>query len=151
MPDAEKLSLAGIKPLKFDMAQDDVASLPDDFSYVFHAAVDPAGIQGDWRSFLRTNAHNSGNLLYHCRSAKGFVYCSTGSTYAYQGQRPLKETDPPGIPQRHMGNYSFSKVAGEAVCTWVAEKFLEESGCRWLAKPFRLADLVRATREVLAG
>ena len=32
-----------------------------------------------------------------------------------------------------------------------AEKFLEESGCRWLAKPFRLADLVRATREVLAG
>jgi CheY-like chemotaxis protein len=31
-----------------------------------------------------------------------------------------------------------------------AEKFLEESGCRWLAKPFRLADLVRAAREVLA-
>ena len=22
-----------------------------------------------------------------------------------------------------------------------AEKFLEETGCRWLAKPFRLADL----------
>jgi signal transduction histidine kinase/CheY-like chemotaxis protein len=32
-----------------------------------------------------------------------------------------------------------------------AEKFLEESGCRWLAKPFRLADLVRAAKEVLAG
>ena len=31
-----------------------------------------------------------------------------------------------------------------------AEEFLEESGCRWLAKPFRLADLVRAAREVLA-
>ena len=31
-----------------------------------------------------------------------------------------------------------------------AEKFLEESGCRWLAKPFRLADLLRAVREVLA-
>jgi signal transduction histidine kinase/ActR/RegA family two-component response regulator len=31
-----------------------------------------------------------------------------------------------------------------------AEKFLEESGCRWLAKPFRLADLVRAAKEVLA-
>jgi signal transduction histidine kinase/CheY-like chemotaxis protein len=31
-----------------------------------------------------------------------------------------------------------------------AEKFLEESGCRWLAKPFRLADLVRAAREALA-
>ncbi|MGE0449724.1 MAG: ATP-binding protein [Vicinamibacterales bacterium] len=31
-----------------------------------------------------------------------------------------------------------------------AEQFLEESGCRWLAKPFRLSDLVRVTREVLA-
>ena len=31
-----------------------------------------------------------------------------------------------------------------------AETFLEESGCRWLAKPFRLADLVRTAREALA-
>jgi two-component system NtrC family sensor kinase len=30
-----------------------------------------------------------------------------------------------------------------------AERFLEESGCRWLAKPFRLADLLRAVRETL--
>jgi PAS domain S-box-containing protein len=31
-----------------------------------------------------------------------------------------------------------------------AERFLEDSGCRWLAKPFRLADLLRAVRETLA-
>jgi CheY-like chemotaxis protein len=31
-----------------------------------------------------------------------------------------------------------------------AERFLTESGCRWLAKPFRLADLLRVAREVLA-
>jgi CheY-like chemotaxis protein len=31
-----------------------------------------------------------------------------------------------------------------------AELFLKESGCRWLAKPFRLADLLRAVREGLA-
>jgi DNA-binding response OmpR family regulator len=30
------------------------------------------------------------------------------------------------------------------------EKFLEESGCRWLAKPFRLADLLRAVKEELS-
>jgi signal transduction histidine kinase len=30
------------------------------------------------------------------------------------------------------------------------ERFLEDSGCRWLAKPFRLADLLRAVREELA-
>jgi CheY-like chemotaxis protein len=31
-----------------------------------------------------------------------------------------------------------------------AERFLEESGCRWLAKPFRLGDLLRAVRDALA-
>jgi signal transduction histidine kinase/CheY-like chemotaxis protein len=31
-----------------------------------------------------------------------------------------------------------------------AETFLAESGCRWLAKPFRLGDLLRTVREVLA-
>jgi CheY-like chemotaxis protein len=31
-----------------------------------------------------------------------------------------------------------------------AETFLEESGCRWLAKPFRLGDLLRAVRDTLS-
>ena len=31
-----------------------------------------------------------------------------------------------------------------------AERFLEDSGCRWLAKPFRLGDLLRAVRDTLA-
>ena len=31
-----------------------------------------------------------------------------------------------------------------------AERFLEETGCRWLAKPFRLGDLLRAVRDTLA-
>jgi CheY-like chemotaxis protein len=30
-----------------------------------------------------------------------------------------------------------------------AERFLEESGCRWVPKPFRLKDLVRVARETL--
>ncbi len=30
-----------------------------------------------------------------------------------------------------------------------AETFLKQSGCRWLAKPFRLGDLLRSVREVL--
>ncbi|MGE5243914.1 MAG: ATP-binding protein [Betaproteobacteria bacterium] len=31
-----------------------------------------------------------------------------------------------------------------------AEQFLTESGCRWLAKPFRLADLLRTVRDALS-
>lgn len=115
----EKLADARIKPTALDLSTGDLSSLPDDFSYVFHAAVDPG--LGDWQDCVTTNAQHSGDLLHHCRSAKGFVYCSTGSIYAYQGQRPLTENDPPGIPLR--ANYSFSKVAGEAVCTWIATHF----------------------------
>jgi signal transduction histidine kinase/BarA-like signal transduction histidine kinase len=39
-------------------------------------------------------------------------------------------------------------VTGDVAGTQ-AEKFLEESGCRWLAKPFRLADLLGVVREAL--
>jgi DNA-binding response OmpR family regulator len=40
-------------------------------------------------------------------------------------------------------------VTGDVVGT-DAERFLDESGCRWLAKPFRLGDLLRVAREVLS-
>jgi nucleoside-diphosphate-sugar epimerase len=59
--------------------------------------------------------------MFHCRKASGFVYCSTGSVYGYPGRRPLTEADGPGVPLR--ANYSFSKIAGEAVCTWISRHF----------------------------
>jgi UDP-glucuronate 4-epimerase len=117
--DRDKLTGAGIRPLKLDMSTGDFSAVPDDFTYVFHAAVDTGA--GDWGRCVQTNANNSGKLLLHCRKAKGFVYCSTGSIYRYQGQRPLSEADGPGAPLR--ANYSFSKIAGEAVCTWVADQY----------------------------
>jgi nucleoside-diphosphate-sugar epimerase len=69
--DCEKLSAAGIKPVQFDMATGNVSTLPADFGYVFHAAVDPAGIHGDWPSFVRTNAPAHGNRSTE-RAAKRF-------------------------------------------------------------------------------
>lgn len=117
--DRDRLVAANVRPVALDMSEGDFSALPDDFSYVFHAAVDPGA--GDWLRCVDTNAQKSGDLLYHCRRAKGFVFCSTGSIYAYQGRRPLREDDPPGVPLR--ANYSFSKVAAEQVCTWVATQF----------------------------
>lgn len=117
--DSDKLTACGIRPFRLDLSSGDLSEVPDDFNYVFHAAVDTGA--GDWRRTVQTNAHNSGKLLLHCRRAKGFVYCSTGSIYQYQGQRPLTEVDGPGVPLR--ANYSFSKIAGEAVCGWVAHQF----------------------------
>ena len=115
----QKLVDAGIRPMALDVGVCDFSAIPDDFTYVFHAAVDPGA--GDWQHCVETNAQASGELLYHCRVAKGFVFCSTGSIYAYQGHRPLTESDPPGAPLR--ANYSFSKVAAEAVCTWIAKQY----------------------------
>ena len=117
--DRDKLAGAGITPLPLDMSTADFTELPDDFTYVFHAAVD-TGVD-DWTRCVETNAQKSGELLYHCRAAKGFVFCSTGSVYGYQGQRPLRESDPPGVPLRP--NYSFSKIAAESVCTWIAKQY----------------------------
>jgi len=37
-----------------------------------------------------------------------------------------------------------------AVAGTEAERFLEETGCRWLSKPFRLGDLLRAARDTLS-
>jgi CheY-like chemotaxis protein len=32
-----------------------------------------------------------------------------------------------------------------------AERFLEETGCRWLPKPFRLRDLLRTASDLIAA
>lgn len=116
--DRDRLAEAGIVPVALDVSSGDFSALPDDFTYVFHAAVDPG--TGHWTRCAETNAQRSGDLLYRYRTAKGFVFCSTGSVYGYQGQRPLTESDPPGVPLRP--NYSFSKVAAEAVCMWIARQ-----------------------------
>jgi nucleoside-diphosphate-sugar epimerase len=116
--DRDRLAGAGVTPVPLDLSTGDLSTLPEDFTYVFHAAVDPG--QAGWRRCVETNAQNSGDLLYHCRTAKGFVLCSTGSIYGYQGRRPLTEDDPPGVPLR--ANYSFSKVAAEAVCGWISRQ-----------------------------
>jgi UDP-glucuronate 4-epimerase len=115
----EKLVEAGVHPFQLDISTADFSDLPDDFTYVFHAAT-AEGVE-DWQYCIQTNAQASGELLFHCRKAKGFVFCSTGSIYQYQGQRPLREDDPPGVPLR--SKYSFSKVAAEAVCSWVSKQF----------------------------
>jgi UDP-glucuronate 4-epimerase len=115
----DRLEGAGVNPVALDISTGDFSSLPDDFTYVFHAAT-ADGSEG-WPYSVQTNAQASGQLLHHCRKANGFVYCSTGSIYRYEGHRPLKEGDPPGVPLR--SEYSFSKVAGESVCTWISTHF----------------------------
>ena len=52
------------------------------------------------------------------------------------------QTESPAMARRIL--FVTGDVAGTD-----AELFLEETGARWLAKPFRLRDLLRATSEML--
>jgi nucleoside-diphosphate-sugar epimerase len=116
--DVARLRAAGITPIVADLATFNVAELPPGLTHVFHAgAVVGAGPEADWRQTFEVNAQASGRLVAASAGVQGFVFCSTGSAYAYQGRRPLHEDDPPGV---HLGIYSLSKIAGEAVVRAVA-------------------------------
>ena len=118
--DAERLKAHGISPIKRDLAEsfDGVA---EDFTYVWHAgALVGEEAERDWRYTFEVNAQATGRLMKHCRGVKGFLHCSTGSQYHYQGHRPLKESDPPGI---HTHIYSLSKIAAEAVVLYASREW----------------------------
>ncbi len=111
--DVRRLSGAGITPLVGDLATFDFSALPAGLTHVFHAgAMVGPETREDWRRCFEVNAYAAGRLVAACAGVEGFVHCSTGSAYAYQGQRPLREEDPPGV---HLGTYSLSKIAAEAV------------------------------------
>lgn len=116
--DEERLRSAGIEPLVADVASFDMERLPEDLTHVFHAAaVTGRQSETDWARTFDTNTQATGRLIAACAQVRGFVFCSTGSAYAYQGRRPLKEEDPPGV---HRGIYSLSKIAAEAVARFAS-------------------------------
>jgi len=98
-------------------ALDDAGLTPADVDYVFAAHVFRAQRGGGPESYaerresFEVNTQAVGRLLSKYRRCRGFVQCSTGSRYEYQGRRPLHEEDPYGV---HVGVYSFSKIAAEA-------------------------------------
>lgn len=125
--DEARLRAAGIVPLVGDVVDFDPAVVSGlggrPLTHVFHAAArtGPAA-RTDWRHTFEVNVQATGRLVAACahRSRdrlRGVVFCSSGSTYEYQGRRPLREDDPPGV---HLGIYSLSKIAGEAVARAVA-------------------------------
>lgn len=115
--DRQRLVDAGIAPIVGDLATLDFGTLPEGVTHVFHAAA-RFGHEApdDWKQVFETNAQAPGRLVGATPGA-AFVYCSSGSAYAYQGRRPLNEDDPPGV---HLGVYSLSKIAGEAVVRFAA-------------------------------
>jgi len=116
--DKARLAEAGILPIMADVADLAPSQLPSDLTYVFHSAARIGrDADADWRRTFEVNAQATGRLIAACRGVRGFVLCSSGSTYAYQGRRRLREDDPPGV---HLGIYSLSKIAAEAVARFAS-------------------------------
>jgi nucleoside-diphosphate-sugar epimerase len=109
---------AGATAVSFDMANPDLSSLPDDIDIVINYAVlSPAHPQ-----HYDVNTGATGRLARRYRNAKAFVHGSTGSLYAYQGERPLREDDPYGL-HTSIEPYSASKIGAEYLLRHISEDY----------------------------
>ena len=118
----DELESAQIRTISADISTTDAAELPD-VDYVVHAAalLPSSGAEADRERTFEVNVFATGRLLRRYQNAKGFLFCSSGSVYAYQGQRPLREEDPYGL---HNGieTYSASKIAAEALVSFLSQE-----------------------------
>jgi len=119
--DRERIEAVGVHALRVDLARDSLEHVPRDFDYVLNFAVVKSG---DFDYDLAANAEGAGRLMSHCRGAKGFLHCSSGSVYQHAGNQQLKESDPLGDNHRFLfPTYSISKIAAETVVRFAAQQW----------------------------
>lgn len=102
------LEAAGAHPIAFDLADPDLSPLPESVDVVINYAVLPP----TQPTAYEVNAGAAGRLARRYRDCEAFVHGSTGSLYAYQGERPLREDDAYGL-HASAENYAASKIAAE--------------------------------------
>jgi UDP-glucuronate 4-epimerase len=119
--DRDRLEAVGVRCAKLDLATDRLDELADDFAYVLNFAVVKSG---DFDYDLAANVEGVGRLMFHCRSAKAFLHCSSGAVYEYAGHQPMRETDPLGDNHRVIfPTYSICKIAAEAMARFGARQW----------------------------
>lgn len=120
--DRERVEAAGARCIALDLADGDLAALPDDFTYVLHFAVVKSG---DFTYDLAANGEGAGRLMAHCRRARAFLHCSTGGVYAHRGpDHPAREGDPFGDNHHAiLPTYSISKIAAETLVRFGARNW----------------------------
>jgi UDP-glucuronate 4-epimerase len=119
--DRDTLENIGVKPVAVDLAEDDLASVPDDCTYVINLAVVKSG-RFDYD--LAANAEGVGRLMARCRAAKAFLHGSSAAVYQYTGSGPLAEDAPLGDNHRALfPTYSISKIAAETMVRFAARQW----------------------------
>jgi nucleoside-diphosphate-sugar epimerase len=103
------IEAAGAQAVTFDLAEEDLSSLPSNIDVVINYAVLPPSAGN---VAYDVNTGGTGRLARRYRDAAAFVHGSTGSLYAYQGERPLREDDPYGLHSAGEA-YAASKIGAE--------------------------------------
>jgi len=121
----QALDAAGVRTIAFDLAGHDLSPLPEKVDVIFHlgAMTGPSCEKRENRErVFQTNVYSAGRLMSRYRNLKAFVYAGSGSTYAYQGERPLREDDPFGL---HTGleTYAATKVGGESLIQFLSREW----------------------------
>jgi nucleoside-diphosphate-sugar epimerase len=112
------LEAAGARPISFDLAEHDLSPLPRSVDIVINYAVLPFSNPEHYD----VNAGAVGRLARRYRDCEAFVHGSTGSLYAYQGERPLREDDPYGL-HSSAEPYAASKIAAEFLLKHLSEDY----------------------------
>jgi UDP-glucuronate 4-epimerase len=116
----DQLRAKGVKTWRWDMSCDRLDGLPTDFTHVLHAAWQH-DIDCDFDSAVELGTVAVGRLMIHCRTARAFIYISTGAVYARQESDHLYvETDPLGGLLTWMPAYTSVKTASEGVARALA-------------------------------
>lgn len=109
----EALRKKGVRSWRWNMGQDRLDGLPDDFTHVLHSAVD-RGDDGDFNRAIELNVVATGRLMTHTRNAEAFLYVSTGSLYARQTlDRLYAESDPLDGVAHWLPAYPIVKISTE--------------------------------------
>ena len=117
----DELESAGAHLIPIDLRSVDRSHIPEGLDYVIHAgAVLPSkGAEHSRSDTFEINVQATGRLMRLTPDVKGFVYCSSGSVYAYQGQRPMREDDPYGL-HNNIPTYAASKIAAESLVEFLS-------------------------------
>jgi len=119
--DVARLEAVGVRPLRVDLADSDLADVPDDVTLVLNFAVVKSG---DFDYDLAANAESAGRLMARCSRARAFVHCSSAAVYEHAGHVPRKETDPLGDNHRVLfPTYSIAKIAAETMVRFGARQW----------------------------
>jgi nucleoside-diphosphate-sugar epimerase len=120
--DADELRAAGAMVVRWDLSDPDLSPLPDAADVVLHlGAVTTASTNPENRKLtFEANVHGTGRLMLRYPDA-AFVHASSASTYAFQGDRALREDDPYGL-HNGLEQYAASKIAAEQLVTFLSRE-----------------------------